>query len=264
MKKFLITLLISLPFVTMGQGNSFAESVLAGSDSGDTSVVAPYFSAAAGWTFPFGEMGNRYSSFMNLNADLGVKTLTNWIIYLDFAFQFGSNNIKHMDDYLAAMMSDGSNPFVIGSDGTDAGVVGYNRNLSLSLGIGKIIRLPFSNINSGMEVSLQGGYLQHQIIYQSTQTKVEQLEGDYAYGYDRQMRGPMAGMFIGYRHISKKSYANWFAGVQYSLAFTKMTRKYQFDLMSGDNKRYTDRMLTFKVGWMFPFFKRAADKIYYF
>ena len=78
------------------------------------------------------------------------------------------------------------------------------------------------------------------------------------------MRGPMIGLFVGYRHISKKSYANWFAGLDWKTAFTKMTRSYQADLQSGDDKRYQDHMLTLKVGWMFPFFGRSSDKIYYY
>ena len=42
-----------------------------------------------------------------------------------------------------------------------------------------------------------------------------------------------------------------------------MTRDYQFDLRGGDDNVYYDRMLTIKFGWMFPFFGRKADKIYF-
>lgn len=230
----------------------------------DTTVSAPFFSGAAGWTFPFGEMGNRYSSFFNLDATLGWKTSSNWLYMLDFCFQFGSNNVKQLDKILSGLYTSDSNPFIIGEDGTDAGVVGYNRNLSLSFGIGRLIPLSLSNPNSGIMITLNGGFIQHQIIYQYTLSTVHALEGDYAYGYDRQMRGPMASIMLGYMHISKKTYANWYAGIQFYSAWTKMTRDYQFDLMSGDDKTYTDYMLTLKLGWMFPFFGRKADKIYFY
>lgn len=230
----------------------------------DTNISTPFFAAAAGWTFPFGEMGDRYSSFFNVNADLGWKTTENWIINLEFGFQFGSDNVKHIKDYLATLYTNDQKPIIVGSDGTDAGVVAYNRNLSLCLGIGKIFPIFGSNPNSGLEVTLWGGYLQHQIIYEATLSKVYQLEDDYKYLYDRQMRGPMSGLFLGYRHLSKKTYANWFAGIDWKVAWTKMTRDYQADLQSGDSKRYTDHMLTLKVGWMFPFFGRSSDRIYYY
>ncbi|MBO6117851.1 MAG: hypothetical protein J6P44_04820 [Bacteroidales bacterium] len=264
MGRLLILIISVLPLTLWGQGANDVNTDNAKSKSTEAAISTPFFSASAGWTFPFGEMGNRYSPFFNINADLGWKTAANWIISVDFCFQFGSNNIKHIKDYLSVMYTDNDREFIIGADGTDGGVVGYNRNLSFALAVGKIIPVFGSNPNSGLEITLSGGWLQHQIIYEATQSKVFQLEGDYKYGYDRQMRGPMAGLFVGYRHISKKTYANWFAGLQWNTAWTKLTRDYLFDLRSGDDKRYTDHMLTLKVGWMFPFFGRSADKIYYF
>ncbi len=265
MKKTKIFTIMILALVLSSVGLSAQNDKEAAKITGqDTNISTPFFAASVGWTMPFGEMGNRYSSFFNVNADLGWKTLNNWIINVDFGFQFGSDNIKHMKDYLATLYTTGEKPIIVGSDGTDAGVVAYNRNLSLCLGIGKIFPIFGSNPNSGLEVTLWGGYLQHQIIYEATLSRVYQLEGDYKYLYDRQMRGPMTGLFLGYRHISKKSYANWFVGIDWKIAWTKMTRNYQADLQGGDDTRYTDHMLTLKVGWMFPFFGRSADKIYYY
>jgi hypothetical protein len=264
MKKIsiIIALIVSLGLLSVDmKAQSSTKSTITGTD---TNISTPFFATSAGWTFPFGEMGNRYSSFFNINTDLGWKTRNNWIFTLDFGFQFGSNNVKHLEDYLATLYTDSSKPIIVGTDGTDAGVVAYNRNLSLSISVGKIFPIFHDNPNSGIEASVCLGFLQHQIIYEATQSKVLQLEDDYKYLYDRQMRGPMTGLFLGYRHISKKTYANWFAGIDWKVAFTKMTRKYQADLMGGDNTRYTDHMITLKVGWMFPFFGRSSDKIYYF
>ncbi|MCF0210886.1 MAG: hypothetical protein HUK18_06220 [Bacteroidales bacterium] len=261
-KQIGIFIILCLPLSLFAQSiNKGLSSEITGQD---TAISTPFFSGAVGWTFPFGEMGNRYSSFFNVDATLGWKTQKNWLYMLDFCFQFGSNNVKHYEEILSDLITDDANPFIVGEDGTDAGVVAYNRNLSLSFGVGKIIPLWFSNPNSGLMLTGNVGYLQHQIIYQYTMSTVHALEGDYAYGYDRQMRGPMASIMVGYMHISKKTYANWYVGAQLYYASTKMTRKYQFDLMSGDDKRYNDYMLTLKLGWMFPFFGRKADKIYYY
>ncbi|MBR1769219.1 MAG: hypothetical protein IJ748_02040 [Bacteroidales bacterium] len=230
----------------------------------DECISTPFFAGAAGWAFPYGEMGDRYKSFFNIDATLGWKTKSNWLYMFDFCFQFGNNNVKNYKSILSGLMTNDSSPFIISNEGTDAGVVAYNRNLSFSFGIGKVFPLWFSNPNSGLAVTLNAGILQHQIIYQSTLGRVPQLEDDYAYGYDRQMRGPMASLFLGYMHLSKRTYANWYAGLQLYMAKTKMTRKYQFDIMGGDDKRYTDYMLSLKIGWMFPFFGRSADKIYFY
>src|SRR5574344_347928 len=75
----------------------------------DSAISTPFFAGAAGWTFPFGEMGNRYKSFFNLNANLGWKTKSNWLYVLDFAFQFGANNVKNMDNILSTLMTNDQN-----------------------------------------------------------------------------------------------------------------------------------------------------------
>ncbi|MCH3924755.1 MAG: hypothetical protein LKE30_07560 [Bacteroidales bacterium] len=260
LKIIFIVAIFVFPLVCFSQEDDKGTKIV----GNDTTISTPFFAGAGGWTFPFGDMGKQYKSFFNIDANLGWKTKSNWLYMLDFAFQFGSNNVKNIDGILSTLETDDQNSFIVSQDGTDAGVVGYNRNLSLSFGIGKLIPLWFSNPNSGLFITLNGGYIQHQIIYQATLGKVPQLEGDYAYGYDRQMRGPMVSSMIGYMHISKKSYANWYVGAQFYAAFTKMSRKYQFDLMSGDNTLHHDYMLSLKLGWMFPFFGRSADKIYFY
>ncbi len=264
---YVLFVILLVVFVCQAQENEEKTPQISNSDQivgADQVISTPFFAGALGWTFPFGEMGNRYESFFNVDANLGWKTKSNWLYILDFCFQFGNNNVKNLNNILSNLMTDDTKPFIVGNEGTDAGVVAYSRNLSLSFGIGKIFPLWFSNPNSGLTLTFNLGYLQHQIVYQSTLGRVPQLEGDYAYGYDRQMRGYMLSLFFGYTHMSKKNYANWYAGVQGYMARTKMSRKYQFDLMSGDNNTYTDYMLTLKLGWMFPFFGRKADKIYFF
>jgi hypothetical protein len=250
---------LSICFCSMLNGQERRE-IITGED---TVISTPFFTASAGWTLPFGEMGNRYDPFININTNLGWKTDKNWIYYCEFGFQFGSDNVKIKNDILSGMLTNTSDPFVIGQDGTNAGVVAYNRNLSLSIFGGKVIPLWFSNPNSRLMITLGAGFLQHQIIYQPTLTEAPQIEGDYALGYDRQMRGAMVSGFLGYIHMSKKNFANFYLGVQVDNSWTKMTRDYQFDLRRGDNNLYYDGMLTFKIGWMFPFYGRSADKIYY-
>ena len=64
--------------------------------------------------------------------------------------------------------------------------------------------------------------------------------------------------------MSKKNFTNFYLGLEFNQAWTKMTREYQFDMRSGDNNIYQDRMWTVKLGWMFPFYGRDSDKVYYY
>jgi hypothetical protein len=229
----------------------------------DTLVTIPYCAASIGWTFPYGEMGKRYKPFLDLGIDLGFKTKKNWVFNLNFGFQFATNNVKIKDEILGGIMTDGDNPFVISEGGTDAGVVAGNRNFNLKISVGKVIPLWFSNPNSGILISLGGGWLQHQIVYQATTEIAYQLEGDYRYLYDRQMRGPLVSGLVGYMYFGKYSFANFYIGVQFDQAWTTMTRKYQADLRSGDTKTYIDQMLTLKAAWIFQFHNPTSQRIYY-
>jgi hypothetical protein len=229
----------------------------------DTLVTIPYCAVSAGYTIPSGEMGRRYKPFMDLGVDIGWKNKQNWIFSFNFGFQFAANNVKIMNDILSQMMTEGTPSFVVSGQGTDAGVVASNRNLNMKFMFGKVIPLWFSNVNSGLMITIGGGWLQHQILFQATHEIAYQLEGDRQYLYDRQMRGPMLSGFIGYLFFGKYSFANFYAGIQLDQAWTKMTRIYQADLRSGDTKRYSDRMLTFKAAWIFQFRNPTSERIYY-
>lgn len=230
----------------------------------DKTFSTPFCSAAMGWTLPFGEMQNRYEPFLSIDANLGWKTSKNWLYMAEFGFAFGMDNVKIKDDILRGIMTNDVQPFVISEGGTDAGVVAYNRNISFVGKAGRLFPISKKHPNSGIMIMIGAGWLQHQIIYQATLEKAPQLEGDYAYGYDRQMRGLITSAFVGYMHMSKKNFLNFYLGVEFNQAWTRMTRDYQFDLKSGDNTIYQDRMFSFKFGWMFPFFGRDSDKVYYY
>lgn len=230
----------------------------------DKSISTPFCTAVVGWTFPDGDMAKKYESFMNLNVNMGWKTKGNWLWMMEFGFGFGSDNAKGKNQILEGIMTTEGDPFVISKEGSDAGVVAYNRNLSLVAKTGKIFSLSKKRPNSGIMLTLGVGALQHQIIYQSTLEVAQQLEGDYAYLYDRQMRGIMVSGFLGYIHMSKKSFTNFYVGLEFNQAWTKLTRDYQINYNFSADKIFQDRMWTLKVGWMFPFFGRDADKVYYF
>lgn len=230
----------------------------------DKPISTPFCSAAIGWTFPDGEMGKIYESFMNLNANFGWKTKKNFVWMLEFGFGFGSDNVKNKEDILSGIMTNDGTEFVISKEGSDAGVVAYNRNLSLVGKVGKIIPLSKKRPNSGLMLMAGIGGLQHQIIYQSTLEIAEQLEGDYALLYDRQMRGVMLSGFVGYMHMGKKNFSNFYIGIEFNQAWTKTTRIYQINYNYSYDKIFQDRMWTIKAGWMFPFFGRDADKVYYY
>ncbi|MDR0971692.1 MAG: hypothetical protein LBM25_04850 [Bacteroidales bacterium] len=263
MKKRLIICFLFLGLLNIslkGQDILSGEKIVAEEES----VSTPFFSAIVGWTFPQGDMLKSYKSFMHLGANLGWKTYSNWVWMVEFGFGFGSDNAKEKDEILSNMMTSPNDGFVISSEGSDAGVVAFNRNLSIGVKVGKLFTLSSKRPNSGILFQVGGGFLQHQIIYQSTLEIAKQLEGDYAYLYDRQKRGFSLSVFLGYMHLGRENFTNFYAGIEINQAWTFLTREYQINYNDSYNRVFNDRTITIKAGWLFPFYGRKADKEYYY
>ena len=64
--------------------------------------------------------------------------------------------------------------------------------------------------------------------------------------------------------MGKKNFTNFYFGLEFNQAWTKLTRVYQINYNYDYNKIFQDRMWTIKLGWMFPFYGRDADKVYYY
>ena len=74
--------------------------------------------------------------------------------------------------------------------------------------------------------------------------------------------GLFINQFVGYINFSNKRLVNFFAGFEFTEGFTKNQRDYNFDTGLKDNKNRTDILIGFKAGWVFPLYKRVADKFY--
>lgn len=261
--RYLKTIFLWLSLAPITLSIAFSQEVKIYKNKAEAFSVG-FFSGAVGWTFPKGEIGNRYGSFMNTNLDLGWKFKSNLFVMMEFTFQFGHQNDKKRQEVLSEMIApDATDGFIISTDGSDAGVASYNRNFAGSVKAGKIFPLFKSHPNSGIMLGFSAGLLQYQTIFMPTYAHAPQIEGDYARGYDRQMRGFMGGVFLGYWHMSASRFKNFYAGMEVNVAWTKSTRKYQFDLKGPDNRNYIDQMYTLKAGWVIPFHGRSAEKIYF-
>ena len=56
---------------------------------------------------------------------------------------------------------------------------------------------------------------------------------------------------------------NFYGGIEISEAFTKNRREMNFDTGLKDNKARTDMLYGIRIGWVFPLYKRSADKTYF-
>ena len=108
------------------------------------------------------------------------------------------------------------------------------------------------------------GYMQHRIHIEVKNKAASPLKDDYKKGYDRYTNGFSASQFIGYMHIGKARFTNFFIGAEFVQAWTKNRRSMNFDTMQRDDKDRFDFLGGIKVGWVIPFNKREPEDFYYY
>lgn len=204
--------------------------------------------------------------FLSFGVDFIYKFSSNWMLGLEGDLYFGNDNLKHREERLPMLYANGA---VIGGAGGDAGVEAYNRGLSLIAMVGKIIPVSAKNPNSGIFLSLGGGFTQSQIIYSVQAEEAPQLDGDYALLYDHQQRGAVIAENIGYWFMSNsRAYFNFSLTFEMQQHFTRSTRDYVIDHYMGisgkDNNRYYTPTYALKLVWMIPFTGKKTQEYYYF
>lgn len=222
------------------------------------SIKMFYFDAAV--QLPFGDLADRYGSNANVGGGIQFKTVSNWLFFADGHVLFG-NTIR--EDSLAINLGSSQN-FIVGNDGLNADVTFLQRGFTVAAGFGRVVPLTQRNPNSGIKITLKGGFMQHKIRIEDKQNVIPQLRGEYAKGYDRLCTGFFLSQFIGYQHFGRKRGVNYFLGVDVSQGFTYERRPYFFDTrqFSQDEPRL-DILLGFRLGFIIPFNRKEGLGQYY-
>lgn len=224
----------------------------------DSSISFPMIGATISYDLPAADMADRFGNNFSAGGVFQWKLKSNLLIGIEANYIFGENVLEnHFLDQFRT--SDGN---FIDGNGSYSTVSLSERGLRLNLKFGKIFPLFGPNKNSGLLTSLGVGFLQHKIFIDTPGNPIPYLEGEYAKGYDRYTNGFMINQFIGYMNFSNKRLVNFFAGIEVTEGFTQNRRDYNFDTGMHDNKKRTDILVGIKAGWVFPIYKRIADKYY--
>jgi len=224
----------------------------------DTTISFPMIGVSFAYQFPGGDMADRFGNNFNTGGVFLWKLQSNWILGVAGDFLFGDdvkeNNI--LDKYRTP---DGN---IINENGQYATVLLYERGYKLEFRVGKIFPVIGPNKNSGIMANLGLGYFQHKIRIETPESKIPYLMDDYSKGYDRMSSGPAISEFIGYMNFGNNRLINFYAGLEFTQAFTKNRREINFDTGLKDDKSRLDLLFGVRIGWVFPIYKRAADKMY--
>ena len=204
-------------------------------------------------------MGERFGTNASVGGHYGFKLKSNWTFDASVGFLFG-NDVKepgHMSNIYTAQGA------IIGVDGRYADVRIFERGYHVSLNFGRLFCLQKPNPNSGIQVNVGAGFLQHKIKIEVIENTVAQLNDDYIQGYDRLANGWMLKEFIGYRYHGNKKLINFLVGFEFIQGFTAGRRNWNFDTQEPGDEERTDLLYGIKVGWMVPLYGKTRSTFYY-
>ena len=201
-------------------------------------LINPFYTAL----FPVGELSQRFGFCSDVGMNISFKVKNNWLIGVEGAYIFGS---RVKEDPISNSIGLYSFPGqIIGSDGTLLTPGLQMSGFEIALRIGKIIALSKKHPNSGIQVSLAPGFMQHKIQIVAATNNYPQLDPTYKKGYDRLTNGPMVAGYIGYLFLERKKFLSFYGGVDFAMGFTQNRRSWNFDLMGARHTpacRYADR-----------------------
>lgn len=198
---------------------------------------------------PGGDLADRFGR----NFDIGIGSeyilpKSNIIFGASGSIIFGTE-VK--EDVLANIRN--SDGVILGQGGI-ADVTLRQRGHQIRGYVGKLFGIMPNNKRSGIRVTVGGGFLRHKIRIQDNGSNATQLAGDYSKGYDRLSNGLSIHQTIGYQLLSKNRLINIYAGFEFTQAFTKNRRSFNWDTMSRDDSSRVDLLSGFSVGWSLPFY----------
>ena len=211
--------------------------------------------------FPGGDMADRFGMNSQVGPGFLVKNRSNWVFGVEGNFMFG-NQINNKENILSLIETSDGN--LIDMQGIYADYNFNERGFSGFLKVGKLFPVWGPNQNSGILLTLGGGYLQHKIYIEHKDKTAPQITGEYLKGYDELKSGFASNIFLGYLFLGNLNKVNFFAGIDLTFGFTSDARPYSFNNMAHNTGSYNDIITGIKVGWIIPVYRRAPKEFYYY
>jgi hypothetical protein len=228
--------------------------------------------------FPFGKgyLASTFRYNFNVGFDITVKTKSNWTFDLAFNYMFGSKLRKTQKELLGDMVylrNDTAKEVIFNGAGNYAVDLNWEgRYWYLGASVGKIFPLDRWK-NSGLWLKAGMGFFSHKIYFSDPNSYFPQIDVSskkdiyYRYGYDQRSSGVALTQFFGYMFMQKRRVLSFYAGVELWEVFTKPDRGYifvgDFAGPTKDLPRKFSGMVSFKFGWILPFYEKKRVITYY-
>ncbi|MBI2281995.1 MAG: hypothetical protein HYU68_15070 [Bacteroidetes bacterium] len=224
----------------------------------DSTFTIPMITANYGMAWKAGDISNRFGRNNAVGGSFVIKNKKNWYYGVKGNFNWG-NDVKESSILDGIKTSEG---MVIDNEGRLTFIYLEERGSSFFLTGGKVFNVLANNKNSGILVYGGLGTLHHKIKI-SFKDNITSLSDEYKKGYDRLSFGYAANVFIGYMHLSKNRFINFFGGFDFIYGQTQSLRKFNYDTQQADTEYSSNILYGFNVGWIIRLNKRTKDEFYY-
>ncbi|TXB66850.1 hypothetical protein FRY74_01305 [Vicingus serpentipes] len=251
MKHYFLILGLLFSIVAFGQVNTF-------STPKDSAFTIPMITASYAHQWSAGDLSNRFGHNNNVGGSFAIKNKNHWYYGIKGNFIWG--NKVNENTILSDLLTEDS--YIIDNEGRLTSVFLEERGSSFFLVGGKLFNVLTKNNNSGILVYGGFGTLHHKIRI-AFKDEVNTLSEENKKGYDRLSFGYAINGFIGYMHLSKNRFLNFFGGFDYTQGWTKSLRKYNYDTQQADTKVSNDILYGIRLGWIIRLNKRTQQEYYY-
>ena len=209
---------------------------------------------------PLGNLSVTFGDNSAIGGSYFFETTNNMFYGVEVNYLFGSN-VKDSTIFDNLTTSTGA---IIGGDGHYANINLMERGFDAYLFAGYAFHLDDNNLG-GVYLSQGIGYLQHQIFIDTKNQNVPQLDENMKKGYDRFTNGISGKLSADYKYYSKKGKFQISAGINYTMAYTKIQRAYNFaENVYYPSERKWDKLLGFKIEVIIPIRRKNEEKFHYF
>ncbi len=212
------------------------------------------------YQIPSGVMANIFNNNSSVGSTYFIETNKNLVFGAECNYLFAPT-ISNPNIFENINTNEGA---IIGADGYYTNIHVMQRGLEFYLFTGYAFHLMENNL-SGIYLNQGIGYLQHQIFIDTKNQNIPQLNEEMKKGYDRFSNGLSSKLSVDYKYYHKKGRFQFGAGVNYTIAYTKNQRSYNF----AENKYYSqernlDRLLGFRFEIIFPIKRKNEEKFHYY
>jgi len=225
----------------------------------DTAIAVPLVGINFGAQVPGGDLSSRFGPNLRAGGSLLYKTRNNWIFGAESFYLFGKN-VK--EDVLSQLKT--KEGFVIDNEGFPADLRVTQRGFGIYGIVGKIFPIFKDGPNSGLMITIGGGYMQHKVNLYDAQQKIAALKGELKKGYDHLTGGFSTSQFIGYLHLSENRILNFYAGFEFYQVYSQSIRKINYNTGTADVEKRLDLLTGLRFGWILPLYERKPNDSYYY